>query len=182
MSIYYVYAYLREHSSPNWEAGTPYYIGKGKAERSQEVHYNTAGKRPKDKRFIIKIFENCSESEALALECGLIKIFGRIDIKTGCLRNKTNGGEGVSGLVHSEETKQKLSDSKIGRKNPMFGKTHSDEYKDKLRVNFTGENNPNFGKHLSEETRKKISVSKKAFYIQKKFNEQMTSQVVSSQD
>ena len=88
----------------------------------------------------------------------------------------------MSGLVHSEETKQKLSDSKIGRKNPMFGKTHSDEYKDKLRVNFTGENNPNFGKHLSEETRKKISVSKKAFYIQKKFNEQMTSQVVSSQD
>ena len=87
MTIYYVYAYLREHSSPNGEAGTPYYIGKGQRYRAYQNHYNCAANKPRNKKFILKIFENCSNDVASSLEKGLIKIFGRIDLGTGCLRN-----------------------------------------------------------------------------------------------
>ena len=74
----------------------------------------------------------------------------------------------------SEETRRKISEAKIGEKNPNFGKHLSEEtrnkiseaktgiifteeQKKKLSEAKTGENNPMFGKHLSEETRRKIS-------------------------
>lgn len=56
----------------------------------------------------------------------------------------------------SEEHKQKLSESKKGKKNPFFGKTHTDEVKKKMRESHKGEKHHNFGKHLSKETREKI--------------------------
>lgn len=80
----------------------------------------------------------------------------------------------------SEKTKNMLSSSKTGEKNPMYGKHHSDETKKKMsesnvkywegkqlleetkkRISgsMKGEKNPNYGKHFSEEHRKKISES-----------------------
>lgn len=64
------------------------------------------------------------------------------------------------GHHHSEETKQKLSDSHKGNKSHL-GYSHSEETKRKISLSKTGKcvgmNNPFYGKKHSEETRKKIS-------------------------
>ena len=100
--------------------------------------------------------------------------------------NFTEGGDGVSGFrhseetrkkisetnkgktpwnkgkinVYSEETRKKMSESKKGENHPMYGKTHSEETKKKMSEAQKGENHPMYGKTLSEQTKKKISEAK----------------------
>jgi group I intron endonuclease len=62
---------------------------------------------------------------------------------------------------HSEESKQKMSESTKGEKHPMWGKHRSEEYKQKMSESTKGEKHPMWGKHRSEETKKKISDSTK---------------------
>ncbi|AGE56241.1 GIY-YIG catalytic domain-containing endonuclease [Paramecium bursaria Chlorella virus NE-JV-1] len=57
-------------------------------------------------------------------------------------------GGGATGRP-SEESRQKMSDSKKGEKNNMYGKARSEETKEKLRE-------ANLGKTLSEETKQKL--------------------------
>lgn len=94
-NIYYVYAYLRSRDSSTSIAGTPYYIGKGKGKRAYSKHKTIP--LPKDKSLILIIKDNMSEENAFALEKAMILLFGRKDIGTGILHNKTNGGDGTSG-------------------------------------------------------------------------------------
>ena len=103
MNIYYVYAYLRKDN-------TPYYIGKGKENRAFDKNHSIAV--PIDQSRIMFIEQNLTEQEALSLEIKLINQFGRKDLSTGILRNKTNGGEGLSGYKHTKKTKQKMSKPK----------------------------------------------------------------------
>jgi len=144
---YYTYAYLRED-------GTPYYIGKGKGNR-----VNKKGKGevypPKNKNKIIKLKQNLTEKEAFKHEIYMIAVFGRIDLGTGILRNKTDGGEGSSGCKYTEGRR----DKRKGENNPFYGKTHSKEAKEKIKQSKIGKNNPMYGKSPSEETRKKLSNS-----------------------
>jgi group I intron endonuclease len=68
---------------------------------------------------------------------------------------------GKKGLYKtSEETKRKISASLIGEKGPNFGKHLSAETKQKIsnsRVGrFSGKNHPMFGRHHSEETKAKM--------------------------
>ena len=81
---FYVYMYLRED-------GTPYYVGKGKDKRAWSKHTNV--QLPSDKKRIIIHKSNLSEIDALDEEFKLVLKYGRKDIKTGILHNKTNGGE-----------------------------------------------------------------------------------------
>lgn len=60
----------------------------------------------------------------------------------------------------SEETRKKLSESKTGDKNPMFGKSPSIKTRKQIGDAMRGEKNCLYRKHLPEETRKKISVSR----------------------
>lgn len=101
--------YVYQYSCPT--TNTPFYIGKGKGNRS-EHHVKIASKNPtpqKGKHFlntirkilregkypIITIIEtNLTETQAYDLEKKLIIDIGRKDIKTGPLLNLTNGGEG----------------------------------------------------------------------------------------
>lgn len=173
-NIFYVYAYLREDN-------TPYYIGKGKHNRAYDTTHQI--KIPNDKSRIVFYQSGLFEEDAFNLEIKYIKLFGRKDIGTGILRNLTNGGEGLGGFIFSEVHKQKLSESKLGKNNPNFGKNiteetkqkisdslkgrpahnkgkpMSEETKNKISVKVTKENNPNFGKNMSTEQKNKISAS-----------------------
>jgi hypothetical protein len=111
---YYTYAYLRED-------GTPYYIGKGKNRRIYKKSNKGGINLPKDRSRIIFLKKNLTEEEAFRHEIYMIAVFGRKDLGTGILHNRTNGGEGSSGMLISEENKIKLSVSNKKNKHWMKG-------------------------------------------------------------
>lgn len=151
MLIYYVYAYLRSD-------GTPYYIGKGKKSRAFNSHGSISV--PKDKSRIVFLETNLSEVGALALERRMIRWYGRKDLGTGILRNMTDGGEGISGLIVSEETRRKLSDAQKGKK-------HSEETRRKMSKSQKG-------KIFSEEHRTKLSEAIKKAYTSENYREKIS--------
>lgn len=119
-NIYYVYAYLRENQ-------TPYYIGKGKNRRAWDKcgHTKRGIQLPPDRSRIVLLAEGLTNQEAMNLETELIKQYGRKDLGTGILHNKTDGGvnpilygerNGMTGKRHSEETLRKISLAKKGTK------------------------------------------------------------------
>ena len=89
------------------EDGTPYYVGKGTGYRAYSKDRTI--KPPKDLSRIIFHAQNLTEEEAFAIEIEQIKKYGRVNNNTGILRNLTDGGEGSSGNIVSEETRAKLS-------------------------------------------------------------------------
>ena len=103
MLIYYVYAYLRKSDN------TPYYIGKGKGNRAYGNHGSLPV--PKDTSQIIFLETNLTEVGSLALERRYIRWYGRKDLGTGILRNRTDGGDGTSGRFVADETRKNISDS-----------------------------------------------------------------------
>ncbi len=178
--IYYVYAYI------NKKTGKPYYIGKGKEGRAYETNRRVS--LPKDRTKIVFLETNLTELGALSIERRLIKWWGRKDNGTGILLNLTDGGDGVSGFSHSEETKRKLSeiaskrrrgppsaetirkitDAQKGKKRKPTG-PRSEEVKRKISESHKGKvmseeskrklSELNKGKVMSEETKRKISNS-----------------------
>jgi general stress protein YciG len=84
---FYTYLWLRED-------GTPYYVGKGRGRRAFISRAHTV-RRPKElSRIIVQEFE--TEEDAFRAEQFLITYYGRQDLGTGCLRNRTDGGEGAA--------------------------------------------------------------------------------------
>lgn len=104
------YVYL--HKKPNGEV---FYVGKGTKKRAWSRH----GRNPywnniykKYGEFTVEIFEdNLQEWYAFELEQALILKFKSL----GCnIVNISDGGEGISGLVASEETRKKISYKNTG--------------------------------------------------------------------
>ena len=55
------------------------------------------------------------------------------------IKSLIDNHKGMAGLTHTEETKNKISESHKGL-------THTEETKNKMSISFSGEGNPNFGK------------------------------------
>lgn len=106
---FYVYAYLRPKSSKSGVVSSPYYIGKGSGLRASHHRKNTTV--PKNFNNIIILEQNLTEVGALALERRYIRWYGRKDQGSGILHNKTDGGDGTSGIIKSDITKNKISKS-----------------------------------------------------------------------
>jgi hypothetical protein len=133
------------------EDGTVKYVGKGPKKRAFETSHHR-GLTPKDKNLIL-LQEHPSENDAFAAEIFLISYYGRKDLGTGCLRNLTDGGEGLSGI--SAETRQKMSRSASERpRRPL-----SESTKQKIGLANLGRKSPRKGKTLSDETRRLMSVA-----------------------
>jgi hypothetical protein len=151
---YYTYAYLREDLSP-------YYVGKGRGDR---IFSNDRRLKPPCLDRIMFLREGITEKQAFDHEIDMIKAWGRKDLKTGMLRNMTDGGEGVSGRKISNGTKAKISLAHIGKKHTQEtkakislihkGKIISKEHKAKLLL-------ANLRRKVSDETKAKMSLAHK---------------------
>ena len=132
---FYVYAYL--------DSNDFFYIGKGNRKRAF-AHLRAAKRKRKGStesdvirhcrsllnkgeepeiRFIIK---DIDELTALAIETFWIATIGRKDLGKGPLLNKTNGGDGVSGLKQSKEHIEK-------RVSQLRNKKYTEERKQLMR-------------------------------------------------
>lgn len=131
----------------------------------------------------IIILQECpDEISAKKEEVEWIKFIGRHN-----LTNSTDGGEGVVGLVHSPQAKEKISKSKIGKdpwnkggrhplseisklarkgvnakdKHPLWKKHHTDEANRKNSI-------AHLGKKSSDATKEKLSNSMSASWARRK--------------
>lgn len=157
-----MYMYIREKGSINGHAGSPYYIGKGHGRRAFNKHSNVP--LPKDRGRIIVVYENLSEAEANMEEKRLIMVYGRIDKGTGCLRNRTDGGEGQCGIQYTPEWRAKISRSLIGVPKPLNARQRGPRSPEISKAMSEGQKARHARCPVSQETRTKRSESlRKAF-------------------
>lgn len=153
MNKYYIYAYIRED-------GSPYYIGKGTGSRLYDKRHSVAIP-PKDRIVIME--SGLTEVGAYALERFYIRWHGRKDLDTGILRNLTDGGEGGSGAVRTDEWKANISKALKGKDNGWTGRKMGPETLAKMSARMMGnqygkgkkKNYPK-GRVMSEEQKEKI--------------------------
>lgn len=147
--IYYVYAWFYKTTDE------VFYVGKGKGERycsmkHRNEYFLNILKKEKDNIDVKFLVENLNEETALNIERELIATY---KLKGECKANLHEGGcGGNTGNYCSVERSKKLSDfakTRVGDKNPMYGKTHTLEVRKKL-------SEINKGKKLSEEHKKKL--------------------------
>lgn len=133
----------KQNPSYRWNGGKGYNNQPKMWKDIQESNWNND--------WIHTIFDTFyNKEDALDYESFLIEMFDAIE------NGYNTSTYGNSHFKCSDESKKKISESKIGKKNPMFGKHLSEETRKKLSEANTGENNPFYGKHFSEESKKKI--------------------------
>lgn len=165
--MFYVYVHRKSTS------GEVFYVGKGKDKRAWDTsdrgsHWDRTAKKH---GYTVEIIASgLQEWYAMELEIDMIAYYGRMDLNLGKLINKTDGGDGMSGYIYSEETLSKMKKSSnerwsrqeerdkfsatlIGNKRHL-GKKHSEETKQKCR-------DINLGKKMTDEQRKNMSLAAK---------------------
>ena len=113
LDIFYVYHHI------NIDNNEVFYVGKGKDKRAKSHTNSNNDDNPFKTNVINKIkaaglepiieyhSENLTEGIAFIQEISLIKKYGRRDLGLGPLTNLTDGGEGSSGHIRSEEAQEK---------------------------------------------------------------------------
>jgi hypothetical protein len=171
---FYVYTYIRSDDSITAKAGSPYYVGKGIGKRA----FKYRNFKPKDLSLIHIVSENMNETDAFQVEILLIYHYGRKDIGTGILHNKTDGGEGCAGAKRSQEFKDNLSRLYLGKKRKKWtieqreniskerkGRKPSDQTKKKTSLTMKGRSiDPNvlaarIGRKRSQETKDRMKIA-----------------------
>jgi hypothetical protein len=105
-------------------------------------------------QFIVMAAQGITKQEAIHLEKLFIAQLGRRSNGTGCLVNLTEGGEGTVGFPITDAFREKISKIHKGRK-------ASPETKEKLKLSKLGDKNPSFGKLPSDEQRLKQHLATK---------------------
>jgi hypothetical protein len=130
----YIYKHIRI------DKNEVFYIGIGNDKKYQRAY----DKRKRTKlwkniinktNYIIEIVEDgLTWEDACEGETKWIKHYGRKDLNEGSLVNMTDGGDGTLGLIHTDETKQKLSKSNSGSGNGNWKKQYTKEERLKLSL------------------------------------------------
>jgi len=158
---FYVYVHTKANN------GSVFYVGKGRGKRA----WSKENRNPHWRNIVAKygyevtiLLNNLNEEQAFILEKQTIATLGREN-----LCNMTDGGEGVSGYVASEETRKKLSEASKNMSDETKrkiseakkGKKFSEEHKRKIGEAGKGKPAHNKGKKQSKEHSNKISESLK---------------------
>lgn len=125
---YYVYVWYND------DADVPFYVGKGcgdRYKRAQKSHrsqyfWNVYNKHHCHSEIII---DHLSEKEAFEKEIETIK---QLKEKGFTLVNHTDGGEGSTGRIITEEYREKYRKMNSGEGNPNYGNKWSNEQKEHL--------------------------------------------------
>jgi hypothetical protein len=111
--MFYVYVYKDPRPTKNQQ---PVYVGKGTGDRDLS-HWSRGSHNKPLQDFLshlrlreltpicVRVFETENEQEAFDKEVQLIELYGRRDLGTGTLFNRTDGGEGASGAIRTAEEK-----------------------------------------------------------------------------
>lgn len=163
---YYVYTLA-------YPDGTVFYVGKGQGKRI-EAHEREArqGKKSHKCNTIRKIWTNGDQVLRTVLgyfemECDAFQYEIALIFFLDGLTNASTGGEGASGVLKSDKTRQKLRIANTGKSSPLKGKPGiipSEETRRKIGLSGKGRTPHNKGKSgptPSEELRKKYSEAQK---------------------
>lgn len=158
-----------EHIRPDTNA--IFYVGKGSHVRAhskhrRNKHWNSVV--AKAGGYSVKmIADNIEEELSFLVEMERIDQLKRIGLS---LTNKTDGGEGPSGMRHTDEAKRKIAKAQMGEKHWTVGHVYTEAHREKMRQNgrkmvFTDEVRQKIsatskGRKLSADARSKISKSK----------------------
>jgi group I intron endonuclease len=122
---------------------------------------------------LIEEIDTCSEECSSEMERFYIQMFKSWNFM---LKNHTEGGEGLSGFSHSQETRDLKSQQVKGENNPFYGKKHTNETKMRISnanknrrmSNEFSEKRREYMKNnpLSRETRSKIAEANKIPIVQ----------------
>lgn len=159
--VFYVY----EHWRPDLDL--PFYVGKGKGGRAHKMRDRNPHHRAVVKKLaaigmmveVRMVSSGLGEDEAFRIEMERIAFWRKAGVT---LANKTDGGDGVSGLKMSIEARAKMAAAKVGKKQspeavakriaPLIGRTQP---RDAVEASASKRR----GKKLSEEHKAKISAS-----------------------
>ena len=146
-------------------------------QRGSDHKFHRAIRKYGEENFIIEEVLTVSAPTKEILKKKLDYVEIRLIKKLGthkCGYNSTDGGEGTLGMKLSEqairkmaeskkrenltpEKRKRLSESKMGERNPFYLKTHTKEVRERISAAKRGENHHFFGKKMSEEYRRKLS-------------------------